>query len=61
MWFTEGDSSLTTPDDDSVVQHLKREPIEGDSSKFTLTFYIEQESIEGDSSDSLDVMDTLLP
>jgi hypothetical protein len=33
----EGDSSFTTPDNDAVVQHLKCEPIEGDSSEFTLT------------------------
>jgi hypothetical protein len=33
----EGDFSFTTPDNDAVVQHLKCEPIEGDSSKFTLT------------------------
>src|SRR3989337_3008647 len=33
----EGYSSFITSGNDAVVQHLKCEPIEGDSSEFTLT------------------------
>jgi hypothetical protein len=47
----EGDSSFTTSDNDAVVQHRKCEPIEGDSSEFTLTDTSSGNRNEGDTSD----------